>query len=91
MPKQLRLELTQDQRSDIEERLRVPDLPAHTRMRLECVRLSGQGRTVSEIAGIVEVHRLTLSYVVRRTLVRVWGGVRGIGLFRMGCGRSRSR
>ncbi|MFJ9825282.1 DEAD/DEAH box helicase family protein [Streptomyces sp. NPDC101160] len=33
----------------------------------------------------------TVSYVVRRSLSRSWGGVRGVGLFRTGCGRSRSR
>ncbi len=35
--------------------------------------------------------RKTVSYVVRWSLVRAWGGVRGAGLFRTGCGRSRSR
>jgi hypothetical protein len=33
----------------------------------------------------------TVSYVARRSLVRAWGGVRGVGLFRTACGRSRSR
>lgn len=66
MPKPLILELTPDQKSDVERLLRRRELPRHTRMRAECVRLSGQGRTASEVAGILAVHPVT----VRRALHR---------------------
>ncbi|MFD7499179.1 hypothetical protein ACFV8T_44255 [Streptomyces sp. NPDC059832] len=33
----------------------------------------------------------TVSYVVSCSLGCAWGGIHGVGLFRTGCGRSRSR
>ncbi|MFB7468587.1 helix-turn-helix domain-containing protein [Streptomyces sp. NPDC056224] len=71
MPKPLILELTPDQKSDVEGLLLLlRDLPRNTRMRAECVRLSGQGRTALEVAGIMVVHPVT----VRRALHRFTAG-----------------
>ncbi|MFD3537599.1 helix-turn-helix domain-containing protein [Streptomyces sp. NPDC058664] len=66
MPRLLVLELTPDQKSDVEELLRRRDVAPHTRMRAECVRLSGQGRTPAEIAGIITVHPVTVRRALRR-------------------------
>jgi transposase len=41
-------------------------LVRNTRMRLECVRLAGQGRTVAEIASILEVHPVTVRGALHR-------------------------
>jgi transposase len=60
------LELTPDQKSDVERLLRRRDLARNTRMRLECVRLAGQGRLVPEIASILEVHPVTVRRAVHR-------------------------
>ncbi|MFE0654544.1 helix-turn-helix domain-containing protein [Streptomyces sp. NPDC059534] len=70
MPILLTLEPTPDQKSDVEGLLRQRESSRHPRMRVECVRLSGQGRTVSEIAGILEIHPVT----VRRALHRFTAG-----------------
>ncbi|MDX2565475.1 helix-turn-helix domain-containing protein [Streptomyces sp. TX20-6-3] len=70
MPKLLVLELTPDQKSDVEGLLRRRELLRRTRMRAACVRLSGQGRAVSEIAGILRLHPVS----VRRALHRFAAG-----------------
>lgn len=70
MPKPLVLELTPGQKGDVEGLLRRRELPRHTRMRAECVRLSRQGRAVSETAAILTLHPVT----VRRALHRFTAG-----------------
>ncbi len=66
MPRLLVLELAPDQRSDVEKTLRRRDLAPHTRTRAECVRLSGRGRTSTEIAEIAAVHPVTVRGALRR-------------------------
>ncbi|MFJ8028865.1 IS630 family transposase [Streptomyces sp. NPDC096311] len=66
----LRVELSGVQEVELGRRLRARDLSVNERMRLECVRLSAQGRTVPQIALIVVKHVVT----VRKALHRFAGG-----------------
>ncbi len=68
--KTLRVELSAVQEAELRGRLGARDLGVNERMRLECVRLSAQGRTVPQIASIVVRHVVT----VRRALHRFIGG-----------------
>lgn len=70
MAKRLRVGLSPEQEAELRKRLRARDLTANERMRLECVRLSAQGRTVAEIVSITERHVNT----VRRALHRFADG-----------------
>lgn len=75
MPKLLRVELSADQHAEVRRRLADRGLAPHTRMRLECVRLSGQGRTVAEIADILELHRATVREALHRFGDGGWDGL----------------
>ncbi|WP_405523528.1 helix-turn-helix domain-containing protein [Streptomyces canus] len=67
----LRVELSPTQVAELRRRLRARDLVPNERMRLECVRLSGQGRIAPEIASLVARHVAT----VRKALHRfIYGG-----------------
>ncbi|MFE9445123.1 helix-turn-helix domain-containing protein [Streptomyces sp. NPDC006602] len=66
MPKNLHLELTDDQRRDLRELLGRRDLARHTRLRAECVRLLDRGRTVTEVADLLECNPVTVRPAVHR-------------------------
>jgi hypothetical protein len=52
MPKNLHVELTDDQRRDLRELLDRRGLARHTRLPADCVRLLDRGRTVTEVADL---------------------------------------
>jgi len=68
MPKNLHLELTDDQRCDLRELLGRRDLARHTRLRAECVRLLDRGRTVTKVAGLLECNPVTVRAAGPRSL-----------------------
>ncbi|MDQ0847561.1 MULTISPECIES: helix-turn-helix domain-containing protein [unclassified Streptomyces] len=63
MPKILRIDLTADQCRDLHALLARRDLTRYTRQRLECIRLLDRGKTVPEVADLLECK---LAWVARR-------------------------
>ena len=66
MPKLLKVELSPDQQAELRRRLHERDLAPHTRMRLECLRLSDKGMMVPQIADLLEVHPATVRTAIKR-------------------------
>lgn len=66
MPKLLKVQLSPEQQSVLRRRLHERDLAPHTRMRLECVRLSDKDMTAPQIAGLIEVHPATVRNALKR-------------------------
>ncbi|MEV2189815.1 helix-turn-helix domain-containing protein [Streptomyces phaeochromogenes] len=66
MPKILHVELTDDQRRDLHTLLSRRDLTYYTRQRAECVRLLDRGRTVAEVADLLECNPVTARAAVHR-------------------------
>ena len=66
MPRSLHLELTGDQRRGLRALLARRDLARHTRLRAECVRLLNRGRTVTEVADLLECNPVTVRAAVHR-------------------------
>ncbi|MFF5011207.1 helix-turn-helix domain-containing protein [Streptomyces phaeochromogenes] len=62
----LRVALTDEQRHDLHALLARRDLTQYTRQRAECVRLLDQGRSVAEVAGVLECHPVTVRAAVHR-------------------------
>ncbi|QRX89466.1 MULTISPECIES: helix-turn-helix domain-containing protein [Streptomyces] len=62
------VELSSEDEAELGRRLRARDLPVNERVRLECVRLSAQGRNAPEIASIVDRHVVTVRKALRRFL-----------------------
>jgi transposase len=68
MPKLLKVELSPEQQAELRRRLHERDLAPHTRMRLECLRLSDKGMTVPQVADLVEVHPATVRKAIKAFL-----------------------
>ncbi|WP_327714109.1 helix-turn-helix domain-containing protein [Streptomyces sp. NBC_00490] len=66
MPKNLHVELTDDQRRDLRELLGRRGLARHTRLRADCVRLLDWGRTVTEVDDLLECNPVTVRGAVHR-------------------------
>ncbi|MEV0277210.1 helix-turn-helix domain-containing protein [Streptomyces sp. NPDC050610] len=66
MPKDLRLDLTEDQRRGVRAMLARRDPTRHTRLRAECIRLLDRGRSVTEVADLLECHPVTVRAAVHR-------------------------
>ncbi|RLV08558.1 hypothetical protein CTZ27_07130 [Streptomyces griseocarneus] len=66
MPKNLHLELTDDQRRGLRVLLARRDLTRHTRLRAECVRLLDRERSVAEVADLLECNPVTVRAAVHR-------------------------
>lgn len=66
MPKLLKVELSPEQQTELRRRLHQRDLAPHTRMRLECLRLSDKGITAPQIAALMEVHPATVRNAIKR-------------------------
>ncbi|BCL33386.1 helix-turn-helix domain-containing protein [Streptomyces aurantiacus] len=66
MPNILRVALTDEQRRDLHALLARRDLTQYTRQRAECVRFLDQGRSVAEVAGVLECHPVTVRATVHR-------------------------
>jgi transposase len=66
MPRLLQVSLSPEQRVQLRRQLHHHDLAPHTRMRLECVRLSDKGLSVPQIAELVEVHQATVREALHR-------------------------
>ncbi|MFF0794918.1 helix-turn-helix domain-containing protein [Streptomyces spiralis] len=62
----LRAELTEDQRRELHELLARRDLTRYARQRAECIRLLGRGKTVAEVADLLECHQVTVRTAVHR-------------------------
>ncbi len=60
MPKIIRVTLTEEQRSALNERARARELAPRLRERLEIVRLSDLGQTVPQIARTLALHQQTV-------------------------------
>ncbi|MEV0446306.1 helix-turn-helix domain-containing protein [Streptomyces spectabilis] len=75
MPRNLSVELTDDQRRDLHALLARRDLTAYTRQRAECIRFLDRGRSVAEIADLLECHPVTVRAAVHRFAD---GGVEGL-------------
>jgi transposase len=65
MPKLLKVQLSPEQQTELRRRLHERDLAPHTRMRLECLRLSDKGMTVPQVAGLMEVHPATVCKAIK--------------------------
>jgi transposase len=70
MPRLLRVSLSPEQEAQLRRRLHQRDLAPHTRMRLECVRLSDKGLSVPQIADLLEVHQATVREALHRFLAQ---------------------
>jgi hypothetical protein len=70
MPRLLRVQLSPEQQAERRRRLHERDLAPHTRIRPECVRLSGKKMTVPPVAALAQTHPAT----VRATLERFAAG-----------------
>lgn len=66
MPNILRVALTGEQRRDLHVLLARRDLTQYTRQRAESVRLLDQGRSVAEVEGVLECHRVMVRAAVHR-------------------------
>jgi transposase len=66
MPRILRVELTDDQRRELHALLARRDLTACARQRAECIRFLDRGRSVSEVADLLECHPVTVRSAVHR-------------------------
>ncbi|MDT0447778.1 helix-turn-helix domain-containing protein [Streptomyces hesseae] len=75
MPKSLRVDLTDDQRRDLHTLLKQRNLTHYTRQRAECARLLDRGRTVTEVAELLECNPVTVRAAVHRFDVR---GIAGL-------------
>ncbi|MFE2972775.1 helix-turn-helix domain-containing protein, partial [Streptomyces sp. NPDC059340] len=64
--KPLCVELSPEQQAELGRWLSTRDLAVGERMRLECVRLSAQGRIAPEIATIVDRHVATVRAALHR-------------------------
>ena len=60
MPKSVRMQLTQDQRSELNRLSLLADLPPRFRLRLEMVRLSDLGLSITQITTALECHHQTV-------------------------------
>ena len=82
-PVTLHVALTAGQRADLRQRLRQHTLSPRLRLRLECIRLAGQGWPVPRIAAHLGLDQAT----IRRTIHRLAdGGLDGLA-DRPRCGR----
>ncbi|MCQ8836629.1 helix-turn-helix domain-containing protein [Streptomyces malaysiensis] len=66
MPRSLRVALTDGQQREPHAFLARRDLTAYTRQRAECIRFLDRGRTVSEVADLLECHPVTVRAAVHR-------------------------
>lgn len=66
MPKIIRVCLTPEQRSELNQRARARSLSPRMRDRLEMVRLSDMGQSVAQIAEMLDVHEATVRKYLKR-------------------------
>lgn len=66
MPKIIRVSLTPQQRSELNQRARARQLSPRMRDRLEMVRLSDMGQSVRQIAQILDTHEATVRKYLKR-------------------------
>jgi transposase len=66
MPKIIRVNLTPQQRSELNQRARARQLSPRIRDRLEMVRLSDMGQSVAQIAQVIDVHEATVRKYLKR-------------------------
>jgi len=60
LPKKLRIELSQDQRQELNRLALLPNLAPRFRLRLEMIRLSDLGLSVAQIAAALQAHHQTV-------------------------------
>jgi transposase len=75
MPKVYRVELSDEQRVELNERARVRTLAPRLRERLEMVRLSDLGWRVPQIAQALEVHEQTVRKYIKAFLTDSFAGL----------------
>lgn len=66
MPKILRVSLTPEQRTELNQRARAHSLSPRMRDRLEMIRLSDMGLSVAQIAQLLEAHEQTVRKYLKR-------------------------
>jgi transposase len=66
MPKIIGVSLTPEQRTELNQRARARSLSPRMRDRLEMIRLSDMGQSVSQIAEALEVHEQTVRKYLKR-------------------------
>jgi len=66
MPRLLRISLSPEQEAELRRQLHRRDLAPHTRMRLECLRLSDKGLSVPQVAELLEIHQATVREALHR-------------------------
>lgn len=70
MPKIIRVSLTPQQRSELNQRARARQLSPRMRDRLEMVRLSDMGQSVQQIAQALDVHEVTVRKYLKRFVLQ---------------------
>ena len=68
MPKVYRVSLTTDERDELRDRIRDPQMKPRTRERLEMIRLSDAGLSIPQIAPILRLSESRVRYWVKRFL-----------------------
>ncbi len=73
MPKIIGVCLTPEQRTELNQRARARSLSPRMRDRLEMIRLSDMGQTVSQIAEVLELHEQTVRKYLKRFISQGMG------------------